>query len=151
VAAAPDAGRASCSDQDAGKPMAQPKRASTAPAGPPSLRCRSCLRRVMTSNRARHELIQLHKLPTIGVKVRTVRRLLGTTAPAIGPGTVPGTVPDLPGDGDAPPSPSPICPESPGDAAPSPGPGPGPARPRFVGDGDAPGPPSPIPIGGSAP
>ncbi len=56
--------------------------------------------RVMTSNRARHELIQL---PTI-VQVR----LLGTRRQS---GTVPGTVPDLAGDGDAPPSPSPICPE----------------------------------------
>jgi hypothetical protein len=59
---------------------------------------------MMTSNRARHELIQL---PTISVKVR----LLGTRQQS---GTVPGTVPraDLPGDGDAPPntpSPSPIC------------------------------------------
>jgi hypothetical protein len=48
---------------------------------------------VMTSNRARHELIQL---PTI-IKVR----LLGTRRQS---GTVPGTVPDLAGDGDAPPS-----------------------------------------------
>ncbi len=45
-------------------------------------------------------------------------------------------VPDLPGGGDAPPSPSPICPES--GTLPRP-------RPRFAGDGDAP--PSPIPIG----
>ena len=85
--------------------------------------------RMMTSNRARHELIQL---PTI-IKVR----LLGTRRQS---GTVPGTVPDLAGDGDAPPSPSPICPES--GTLPRP-------RPRFAGDGDAP--PSPIPIGGSAP
>ena len=64
-------------------------------------------------------------------------RLLGTRRQS---GTVPGTVPDLSGDGDAPPSPSPICPES--GTLPRP-------RPRFAGDGDAP--PSPIPIGGSAP
>ena len=45
--------------------------------------------RVMTSNRARHELIQL---PTNSVKVR----LLGTRRQS---GTVPGTVPDLSGPG----------------------------------------------------
>ena len=90
---------------------------------------RTLLPRVMTSNRARHELIQL---PTI-IKVR----LLGTRRQS---GTVPVPVPDLAGDGDAPPSPSPICPES--GTLPRP-------RPRFAGDGDAP--PSPIPIGGSAP
>ena len=90
---------------------------------------RTLLPRVMTSNRARHELIQL---PTV-IKVR----LLGTRRQS---GTVPVPVPDLAGDGDAPPSPSPICPES--GTLPRP-------RPRFAGDGDAP--PSPIPIGGSAP
>ena len=62
---------------------------------------RTLLPRVTTSNRARHELIQL---PTI-IKVR----LLGTRRQS---GTVPVPVPDLAGDGDAPPSPSPICPES---------------------------------------
>ncbi len=57
---------------------------------------------------------------------------------------LPGTVPDLtgdgPGPGDAPPSPSPICPEL--GTLPRP-------RPRFVGDGDAPPFPGtlPIPIG----
>jgi hypothetical protein len=86
----------------------------------------------MTSNRARHELIQL---PTI-IKVRL---LLGTRRQS---GTVPGTVPDLAGDGDTPPSPSPICPES--GTLPRP-------RPRFGGDSDGDAPPSPIPIGGSAP
>ena len=77
---------------------------------------RTLLPRVMTSNRAMHEPIQL---PTI-IKVR----LLGTRRQS---GSVPVPVPDLAGDGDAPPSPSPICR------------GPG---------GDAP--PSPTPIGGSA-
>ena len=64
---------------------------------------RTLLPRVMTSNRARpdSELIQL---PT-NIKVR----LLGTRRQS---GTVPVPVPDLAGDGDAPPSPSPICPES---------------------------------------
>ena len=59
-------------------------------------------RRVMTSNRARHEpeCHELIQLPTI-IKVR----LLGTRRQS---GTVPGTVPDLAGDGDAPPSPIPI-------------------------------------------
>jgi hypothetical protein len=90
---------------------------------------RTLLPRVMTSNRARHELIQL---PTI-IKVR----LLGTRRQS---GTVPVPVPDLAGDGDAPPSPSPICPES--GTLPRP-------RPRFAGDGDAP--PSPIPLGVSVP
>ena len=47
---------------------------------------------------------QRHRMITI-IKVR----LLGTRRQS---GTVPGTVPDLAGDGDAPPSPSPICPES---------------------------------------
>ena len=70
----------------------------------------------MTSNRARHELIQL---PTI-IKVR----LLGTRRHS---GTVPVPVPDLAGDGDAPPSPSPICPES--GTLPRP-------RPRFAEIGD---------------
>jgi hypothetical protein len=54
-------------------------------------------------------------------------RLLGTRLQS---GTVPGTVrvPDLSGDGDAPPSPTPICPES--GRLPRP-------RPRLAGDGDA--------------
>jgi hypothetical protein len=78
--------------------------------------------RVMTSNRARHELIQL---PTI-MKVR----LLGTRRQS-GTRTVPGTSPIWPGtpgvrDGDAPPPPSPICPES--GTLPRP-------RPLFGGDG----------------
>ena len=47
---------------------------------------------------------QRYRMITI-IKVR----LLGTPRQS---GTVPGTVPDLSGDGDAPPSPSPICPES---------------------------------------
>ena len=51
-------------------------------------------------------------------------RLLGTRRQS---GTVPGTVPDLSGDGDAPPSPSPICPES--GTLPRP-------RPRFAEIGD---------------
>jgi hypothetical protein len=89
---------------------------------------------VMTSNRAGHELRELIQLPTI-IKVR----LLGTRRQS---GTGPGTVPDLAGDGDAPPSPSPIRPES--GTLPRP-------RPRFGGDGDRDAPPSPIPIGGSAP
>ena len=93
------------------------------------LQARTLPSRVVSSNRARHELIQL---PTI-IKVR----LLGTRRQS---GTVPVPVPDLAGDGDAPPSPSPICPESGTLSRP---------RPRFGGDGDAP--PSPIPIGGSAP
>jgi hypothetical protein len=66
-----------------------------------------------------HELIHW-QLPTI-IKVR----LLGTRRQS---GTVPGTVPDLAGDGDAAPSPSPICPESGTLRVPRP-------RPRFGGDG----------------
>jgi hypothetical protein len=49
--------------------------------------------RVMTSNRARHD--ELIQLPTI-IKVRLLR--VGTRRQS---GTVPGTVPDLAGDGDA--------------------------------------------------
>jgi hypothetical protein len=99
------------------------------------VRTRTHPSRVMTSrsNRARHELIQL---PTI-IKVRPLP--LGTRRQSE---TVPGTVPDLPGDGDAPPSPSPIRPES--GTLPRP-------LPRFGGDGARDAPPSPIPIGGSAP
>ncbi len=81
--------------------MVPPQRATAAaPPAEPALQIMAPIM-MMTSNRARHELIQL---PTISVKVR----LLGTRQQS---GTVPGTVPraDLPGDGDAPPSPSPIC------------------------------------------
>jgi hypothetical protein len=62
------------------------------------LQVRTLIPRLMTSNRARHELIQL---PTISVKVRLP--VLGARRQS---GIVPGTVPDLSGDGDAPPSPS---------------------------------------------
>ena len=62
-------------------------------------------------------------------------------------GTVPGTVPDLPGDGDrdAPPSPSPVCPESGGRARnPRWEPGMGMIPdPRQIGDGGGDGPPIP--------
>ncbi len=96
------------------------------------LQVRTLLPRLMTSNRARHELIQLPS--TISVKVRLP--VLGTRRQS---GTVPGTVPDssdLSGDGDAPPSPSPICPES----GTLPGPRPrGPGRvPDLAGTGTLP-------------
>jgi hypothetical protein len=70
------------------------------------LQVRTLLPWVMTRtlNRARHECHELViQLPTI-IKVR----LLGTRRQS-GTVTVPGTVPDLAGDGDAPPSPSPTA------------------------------------------
>ena len=80
------------------------------------LQVRTLPSRVMTSNRARHERIQL---PTI-IKVRLLgtRRQSGTVPGTVGdlagdrdgdaPPGVPGPVPDLSGIGDSPPSPSPI-------------------------------------------
>jgi hypothetical protein len=81
------------------------------------------LPRVMTSNRARHELIQLPTILKCGCHWQGSARAWHT--PTIG--DRPGTVPGLARDGDAPPSPSPICPES--GTLPRP-------RPRFGENGD---------------
>ncbi len=117
---------ASNSDQDAGKPMgfsAPTCSIASLSQADPALQI---MPPVMTSNRARRELIQL---PTVTISVKV--RLLSTRPQS---GTVPGTVavPDLSGDGDA--------------QAPSPRP-----RPRFVGSGTSPVPDSHrgrLPVGG---